>query len=175
MDIVTGFNGIIANGQGTLVYGEKAYSLVPSLRDWGHGVYLRWLDRFGGVGYWLFEKSKHAVTSSLAQSYERTPQGIPALPEGGVIDNPSRQSFAVSEQITIGTAGVTDKEYDLLLGLVQSPCVEMLIGGTREAPVWARVTIIPATYTRDIPRSELPRLRDFELAIVPPQRNTARL
>lgn len=175
-EIILGYNGIIANGQGTKTYSDKVYRLKPELCAYGRGVYLRWLDRFGAVGYWLFDKSKHAVVTSLAQSYERTPSGVPAMPQAGVIDSASRQSFAVAEQITIGTANLTESEYNYLLTLAQSPCVEMLVDGSdRNDPVWARVAVLPATYTREIPRSELPRVREFEIIIVPPQRNSARL
>lgn len=174
--IVLGNNGVIANGQGTKIYGDRVFDIVPYCDAVGRGVYLRWLTRYGAVGYWLFDKSKRSVTASVAQSFERTPEGVPAQPQNGVIDNPARQSFSVAEQLTIGAPEITDEEYDYLLGLAQSPCVEMLVDGSdRNAPVWARVTIVPATYSLDIPRSELPRVRDFELQIVLPQRNTARL
>lgn len=170
-----GCYGAISQGQGETTYTEKEYALVPCLQEQGRGVYLRWLHRDGSVGYWLFQRSKHSVTTTASQAFERSLEGVPAAPVGGVIRNPAAQSFALSESYTIGATELTDGEYAYLLGLASSPLVEMLQGGTRENPVWVRVNLSPATYTREIPRSELPRLREIEMVIVPPARNAARL
>lgn len=169
------YQTIIANGQGTLQAAEKAYLCEGQTDPTGKGVYLRWLHRDGTAGYWLFGKSKEAASVSASQSFTRPVSGVPAQPYGGVIQNPARQSFDVSEVITIGAANITDDEYRYLLGLVSSPVVEMLCGGTRTAPEWVRVTVAPASYTREIPKSELGRLRDFELQIIPPQRNALKI
>lgn len=166
---------IIAEGQGDIENEFKTYALKDDLTPMGKGVYLRWLHRDGSVGYWLFTKSKEAFSATAGSSYTAYMDGVPAAPVAGTIRNAARQDFDIATTLTIGTPNATEDEHRYLCGLVSSPCVEMLVGGTRTAPVWARVNVVAGTYTRDYPRSGLPRLKPFELAITLPSRNAIKL
>lgn len=167
----------IEEGQGEIdstVQG-KGYTFVPDTTPFGRGVYLRWLNRDGSVGYWLFTKSKEVVASTVDKSYSEFIEGVEAAPEGGILKNHARVDYDMSESWTIGTKWVEEPEYERLKGLTVSPIVEMLVGGTKESPIWQRVVVAAGSYTREMARSGLRRMRDFELVITLPEKNTIKL
>lgn len=162
----------IQNGQGEKRDGQKGITFKPDLTPWGRGTYLRWLQRDGSVGYWLFVKSKETVAASADKGFTRWLDGVEAAPVGGVLRNSARHDFTLEESWTIGTRGVTEEEFRLLQGLACSPVVERLVGGTRTEPIWQRVNVAAGSYSREYPKSGLRRFKDFELIITLPERNT---
>lgn len=161
----------IEGTNGELRYEEgKTYIFIPDKAE--KGVYLRWLNRNGSVGYWLFKKSKKVFGAESANSFNSNLGGMDATPMNGVYKNKAKGDFSIGEALTLGTKGVTDEEYDFLCGLVCSPVVDMLVGGSRSDPEWMRVNVASGSYTREYPMSGLGRLRDFELIVTLPEKNT---
>ncbi len=163
-------NSIVDNESSSTASATKRYILVPDLSPAGRGVYLRWMQRDGSIGYWLFGKSKKTFAASNGNAFNRHLAGNPAAPVNKVYRNGARQDYGISETITIGTSNVNDEEYEYLCGLVSSPVVDMLVDGS--ASTWMRVNVVAGTYEREYPKSGLERIADFELAITLPEKNT---
>lgn len=137
------------------------------------GTYLRWLNRQGGVSYWLFRNSQTRVTSAARSTFARHYDADPAVTQDRSYINPLKTDYREARELVIGAVGLTMDEYEDLCSLATSPVVEMLVDG--KAPYkWQRVNVAEGTYARDI-RRQTPSLQDLEFIIELPERNTAAL
>lgn len=190
-------NGVILSGRANLVAefsaryvlsdGEaglaltRDITLVPESCPADAGVYLRWLNREGGVSYWLFKRSQSRVTSAVRSSYETHLSGVPGAPVNNIYRNARKADYREGRELVLGAVGLSTEEHADLCTLATSPAVEMLAlpegydGGRLEGPQkWMQVTVTAGTYARDI-RRETPSRQDLEFIIELPERNTARL
>lgn len=167
----------IKAGETQTANAELTYTPKIQTEPYGKGIYLRWIQRDGTVGYWLFTQSKETAVTKSRSSFVAHLDGIQAAPVSGVIRNAARQDFSLSESITVGVSNLSEEEYQYLLGLAVSPCIEMLLPElhTGTSHVWARVNVGAVTSERAIPRSGLQRTREFEIVITTPERNTLTL
>jgi hypothetical protein len=118
-------NTDIGKFQGTMnasimVMDEKYYDY--DVCEYDNNVYLAWLNRYGGLDYWLFHSEQLEgleVDGELAENY------IDDLSDGQTI-----QEVLFKEAIEIKTIGVnhlTSQQLDGLKGLLYSPFVQMLM------------------------------------------------
>lgn len=134
---------------------------------------LRWIDRTGAVRYWLFRGGNYKFTTAVSENWSRHYGADPSIPVGGEYRNALKANFTAGRTMTLGTK-VNSDEFDMLCGLAASPCVSLLVGGTRTSPKWMRVVVAAGAYTRSR-RFVTPKLTDFEITISLPGLNTVTL
>lgn len=134
---------------------------------------LRWLDRTGAVRYWLFRGGNYKFTTAVSENWSRHYGADPSIPVGGEYRNALKANFTAGRTMTLG-ARVNSDEFDMLCGLAASPCVSLLVGGTRTSPKWMRVVVAAGAYPRSR-RFATPKLTDFEITISLPGLNTVTL
>lgn len=145
--------------------------LVPD--NGADGTYLRWVNRQGGVSYWLFCNSQTRVTSAARSTFARHYDADPSVPQSRSYVNPMKADFREARELVIGAVGLTADEYDDLCSLATSPVVEMLVDNS--APyTWQRVNVTAGSYPRNI-RRDTPSLQDLEFTLELPERNTVTL
>lgn len=160
--------------------GFQYFRIIPDLTPARHGTYLRWLQRDGSFGYWLFQNGDQAAAIKEDRAFRRTVLGDATSPsERGEFahfrDNPMQADFTESQTLSLGTYVESAEEFDYLLGLASSPMVERLVylkDGAEEG--WQRVNIAPGSYARSRKRTT-PKRSSFEVSIILPQRNTIKL
>lgn len=146
--------------------------IVPDLSPKGSGVYLRWLNRRGGVSYWLFTRSKIRVMSSRVDEFTRYYRGDLTVPLNDAYRNPQKVSYRELREMTIGAVQLNNEEFEYLSDLATSPVVERLLdtNSTR----WERVKVATTTFERDVKRAT-PSLQNLEVTIELLERNTIRI
>lgn len=159
----------------------RDFTLTPDTCPADAGVYLRWLNREGGVSYWMFQRSQSRTTAAVHNSFEVYLPGAPAAPVSGIYRNTRRADYREARELILGAIGLSSEEHAELCTLATSPAVEMLVlpddytGGRIDGPQkWVQVTVTAGTYERDIRRTT-PSRQDLEFIIELPERNTARL
>lgn len=160
---------------------DEFYSFMTVVPDTCRsGVYLRWLNREGGVSYWLFQRSQQRTTAAVRSSHEAFIEGNPAAPVKNIYQSPRKADYREARELVLGAVGLSADEYDDLCSLAVSPAVEMLVldrdpDVRLEGPQkWMQVTVTASTYARDIRRTT-PSSQDLEFTIELPERNTVRL
>lgn len=133
------------------------------------GVYLRWFDRQCNECYYLFDKKSTVFTISETKTFLRNDTSVPtSYVNGQNKATQKRQNIAKKEVIALGTSFANEEEYAFLVGLVQSPIVDVFKGRTNEGvPMWQRVNIMPGSYTE-----VNVLLQDFNLSIEMPVQNS---
>ena len=152
---------------------------IPDLTPLGEGTYLRWLQRDGSFGYWLFQNGEISVAANESNAFLRAILTNPAEPsEYGTIAlfdrNASQADFSESQTLSLGTYVDNSDEFDYLLGLATSPMVDRLVYLEAGKMGWQRVNIAPGSYARSRKRTT-PHRSAFEISIILPQRNTIKL
>lgn len=138
------------------------------------GTYLRWLNRQGGMSYWLFKNSKLRITSASQDAFTRSYSGDPAVLHGSSYVNPAKASYREGREMLIGAVQLSLDDFNYLTDLATSPVIERLITYDGQTSTWQRVTIAGGTLERDI-RRNTPNLQDIEFIIELPERNTVTL
>lgn len=149
--------------------GSREYIMRVDARERGQGVFLRWLNRDGSLGYWLLTRSKTANAVKADNSFTRYYLPDSSKPFAG--HHVTMQDYTRTETWTLGATDLSEAEYNYLLGITTSPVVDML----DERDEWVPVNIVPATYTRNQPRSGLDRRRELEIQITLPERELIKL
>ena len=149
--------------------GSREYIMRVDARERGQGVFLRWLNRDGSLGYWLLTRSKTAGAVKAGNSFTRYYLPDSSKPFAG--HHVTMQDYTRTETWTLGATDLSEAEYNYLLGITTSPVVDML----DERDEWVPVNIVPATYTRNQPRSGLDRRRELEIQITLPERELIKL
>lgn len=154
---------------------RKNLFLTPDDTALGEGTYLRWLNRHGGMSYWLFVNSSISVAAKADKAVEKPYNNDPTVPSFSLLMNSRSQSFRESREIVLGAVGVTNEEFEDLCGLATSPVVDRLILPEYEGEyIWQRVNVLSGTFERNI-RRNTPSLQDFEVVIELPERNTIKI
>ena len=150
--------------------GTRLLTLIPDHSTAEDGTYLRWVNRQGGMSYWLFKNSKLRTTSALRDSFQRYYSGDPSAAVDGIFRNPQKASYSEAREMALGAVGLSLEEYEDLCSLATSPVVERYLGASK----WQRVNVAAGTFERDI-RHSTPSLQDLEIIIELPERNTVTL
>jgi hypothetical protein len=140
-------------------------------------TYLRWLQRDGSFGYWLFQNGEVQVEASQGSSFRRFSVN-PNAPSAWVYDvefanNPRLADFTETRVMNLGTSVNTLEEFEYLAGLLSSPVVDrFILSGDEHA--WERVNVMPSSqaYSR---KRDTPRVRQIEITIQLPDRDTIKL
>lgn len=151
----------------------------PDLTPRGVGTYLRWLQRDGSFGYWLFMNGDQATAAHEGNAFQRVVLENPAEPSEFIHTaqfdrNPAHADFTETQTLSLGTYVDNVDEFDYLLGLTTSPIVDRMVylGDTEIG--WQRVNIAPGSYARSRKRAT-PHRSAFDISIILPQRNTIKL
>lgn len=153
--------------------------LIPdnTPRDAAGRVFLRWLQRDGSVGYWLFYSGEEQSAFAEGNSFERyafNPNEPSYLAQdlAEFSRNPRQGDFKESRTLRLGAVLHNADEYDYLLGLLSSPVVDRLLPGDRD--IWERVNILPSSLARSR-KFDTPTSRQIEITIQLPDRDTIKL
>ena len=153
--------------------------LHPDLtrRDATGVTYLRWLQRDGSIGYWLFRSGELQTTSAEAVSFQRyneNPNVSSYWDDFLHFDgNPLHADYSETRVLNLGAEIRNRDEFEYLCGLLTSPVVDRLVDSeTHEG--WERVNIMPSSQSLSLRRST-PFSRTLELAIQLPRRDTIKL
>ena len=153
--------------------------LHPDLtpRDASGVTYLRWLQRDGSIGYWLFSSGELQTASEKLTSFQRYNEN-PNVPSyvGDFVQfdgNELLTDYAETRTLNLSAEIRNRDEYEYLCGLLTSPVVDRLVDSdTHEG--WERVNIIPSSQGLSH-RRNTPFSRTLELAIQLPRRDTIKL
>lgn len=144
-------------------------------------TYLRWLQRDGSFGYWLFHSGELQVVASEGTSFQRyyaNPDEPSYFGDYVQFDRNARQAdFNEARTLNLGTTVDSLEEFEYLAGLMTSPVVDRYVisgenGG--EHAGWERVNVLPSSQAYSRKRST-PRMRQIELTIQLPDRDTIKL
>ncbi len=140
-------------------------------------TYLRWLQRDGSIGYWLFRSGELQTTSEEAASFQRYNENpnAPSYWDDFLQFDGNQLHADYSETRTLNlSAEIRNRdEFEYLCGLLTSPVVDRLVDSeTHEG--WERVNIMPSSQGLSL-RRDTPFSRTLELAIQLPRRDTIKL
>ena len=130
----------VPNPAGTVplkLTGSIAYERISN----ACGLYLKWLNSYGGWSYWLFDdKFITSMRTSRRQNYTRYFDTL-----GGSDTRSSSMGVDTQETITCATANLTDEQRDHLIDLLRSfrvyAALENNVGGTFYGK-WTEVKIV---------------------------------
>lgn len=174
-------NDVMLNAQAETVVGNEPYwlRLHPDLtpRSASGVTYLRWLQRDGSIGYWLFRSGELQTTSEESVSFERYNENpnVSSYWDDFLHFDGNQLHADYSETRTLNlSAEIRNRdEFEYLCGLLTSPVVDRLVDSeTHEG--WERVNIMPSSQGLSL-RRDTPFSRTLELAIQLPQRDTIKL
>lgn len=137
------------------------------------GVCIRWIGRRGELCHWVFRKGSRLLETSEALSFKRYYDRGISYYSRNLGQNSNKVTYTSARGMTLGTANVTDGEFDLLCTLAESPVVEMMTGGSVNSPTWQRVVVSAGSFERSSKPGQ--SLQDFAITISLPQRNTLQL
>ena len=108
-------------------------------------VYLRYLDRFGFLRYWLFERGDVSINVECVTSYNRNNFMMVDSNGRGLFGG--HNSYERKDVVPLCANNLTREQWQTLADIHTSPFVEMLADKTDEQ--WLEVTIAPGSYTCD--------------------------
>lgn len=153
--------------------------LHPDLtrRDAPGVTYLRWLQRDGSIGYWLFSSGELQTTAEETSSFERYNENPNVSSHWGDVmhfdGNPLHADYAETRTLNLSAEIRNRDEYEYLCGLLTSPVVDRLVDSEGHEG-WERVNIMPSSQGLSL-RRDTPFSRALELAIQLPRRDTIKL
>ena len=127
------------------------------------GVYLRWINKYGEYNYYLFQSSIENTTvhksdiafdgvyysTFLTNNYHHG--------TGQSIGNDSEESIKLFASL------VDSNTFNMLIGLVESPVVDMFLGySDNGSQNWISITVADGTFAKSTDS-----LQDFELYLIP--------
>lgn len=159
VDILTNSGFITLSPSGSTVYSySSSFGTIKTIvkaRTETEGIYLRWIDRFGFMQYYLFgtgDIEAKPTVSDYKILYEK------ALPVGGY--DTFNRPLDVKTEKTIKLCGTSLdlSTIDYVSSIVASPIVDMYVDG-----VWIPVIVSSGTYSYS--RHHLAQLQDFEFSV----------
>lgn len=153
--------------------------LHPDLtrRDAPGVTYLRWLQRDGSIGYWLFRSGEQQTAVKESASFRRYSDNpnVPSYWDDFLHfdGNPLHADYTETRTLNLSAEIYNRDEYEYLCGLLTSPVVDRLVDSEGHDG-WERVNIIPSSQGLSL-RRDTPFRRTIELAIQLPQRDTIKL
>lgn len=174
-------NALAISAQAEVVEGNEPFWLLlqPDLtpRHASGVTYLRWLQRDGSIGYWLFRSGELQTTAEEAASFQRyneNPNVSSYWDDFLHFDgNQLHADYAETRTLNLSAEIRNRDEFEYLCGLLTSPVVDRLVDSeTHEG--WERVNIMPSSQGLSL-RRDTPFSRTLELAIQLPRRDTIKL
>lgn len=140
------------------------------LRTEQEGYYLRWIDRFGFIEYYLFDMgdlSYKTRPSEYGVSAEKTIRGF------NFAEYTHRQEIKTERELKACASNLDKATLEYVESIVSASIVEMYMGLTKEGTeLWQPVYVSGGTYSYNTRHLSL---RDFEITIKLPNRKTQSL
>lgn len=134
-------------------------------------VYLRWISRHGFYSYWLFNYKQRQRQTQFAQDFARTELQAYDLDFGYERGAGRRVAYTRNGVIPLAVPLADVEQYDYLLDVISSPCVDMYIGkDTNNVPRWQTVAVQAGTFTQTDKE-----MQDFVINIILPSIPVQRL
>lgn len=133
------------------------------------GYYLRWIDEYGFLEYWLFKKSTLTNKNKLDSTSIETDVAI-----DGVYYPNHERAIHVDNGRTIkcGAINLTLGEYDTVATVLSSPHIDLFVGYSLDKEeIWLPINVVAGSYKKD----ETKELQDFELQITLPDTSSQTL
>lgn len=133
------------------------------------GYYIRWIDEYGFLEYWLFKKSTLTNKNKLDSTSIETDVSI-----DGVYYPNHERAIHVENGITIkcGAVNLTQGEYDTASTILSSPHIDMFMGYSLEKmEIWLPINVVAGSHKKD----ETKELQDLELQITLPDTSSQTL
>ena len=133
------------------------------------GYYLRWIDEYGFLEYWLFKKSTLTNKNKLDSTSIETDVAI----DGVYYPNHERAIHVDNERtIKCGAINLTLGEYDTVATVLSSPHIDLFVGYSLDKEeIWLPINVVAGSYKKD----ETRELQDFELQITLPDTSSQTL
>jgi hypothetical protein len=168
------------NAHAEVVEGNEPFwlRLQPDLtpRDATGVTYLRWLQRDGSIGYWLFRSGELQTTSDAGTGFQRflvNPNAPSYVGEFAHFDNALLADYTEARTLNLSAEIRNRDEYEYLCGLLTSPVVDRLVD-SGQYQAWERVNIMPSSQSLSL-RRDTPFSRTLELGVQLPRRDTIKL
>lgn len=127
------------------------------------GIYLRWINKYGEYNYYLFQGSNiSSTTKNNAIAFDNV---YYATDLTNNYHHGTGKSIGkdIDRNQKLFTPLVNSQTYDMLIGLVESPVIDMFLGyNTDNSQKWISVSVAEGTFTKSTAN-----LQDFELLLIP--------
>lgn len=127
------------------------------------GVYLRWINKHGEYNYYLFRSS---VISSEVKNIDIAYDSLfytTDLTDNYHLGTGKNIGKSISESQKLFASLIDSNTFGLLMGLVESPVVDMFFGyDSDNNPKWISISIADGTFTQTTAH-----LQDFEIYLIP--------
>lgn len=134
-------------------------------------VYLRWISRHGFYCYWLWNYKTKQRTTAYAQDFARVELQEYDLTFGYERGAGRRVTYQRNEVTPLAVPLADVEQYEYLLDIISSPCVDMYIGNdTNNTPRWQTVAVQAGTFTQT---DKL--MQDFVINLITPSVPVQRL
>lgn len=126
------------------------------------GYYIRWIDQYGFLEYWLFKKSTLTNKNKLGDTSIEADKPI----DGIFFPNHERTTHIEnSTTIKCGAVNLTRGQYKTVQTILSSPHVDLFKGYSMDREeIWIPINVVAGSYKKD----ETKELQDFELQITLP-------
>lgn len=127
------------------------------------GYYIRWIDQYGFLEYWLFKKSTLTNKNKLGDTSIEDDRPI-----GGIYYPNHERTTHIEGSTTIkcGAVNLTRGQYKTVQTILASPHIDLFKGYSMEGEeIWIPINIVAGSYKKD----ETKELQDFELQITLPE------
>ena len=126
------------------------------------GYYIRWIDQYGFLEYWLFKKSTLTNKNKLGDTSIEDDKPI----DGIFFPNHERTTHIEnSTTIKCGAVNLTRGQYKTVQTILSSPHVDLFKGYSMDREeIWIPINVVAGSYKKD----ETKELQDFELQITLP-------
>lgn len=133
------------------------------------GYYLRWIDEYGFLEYWLFKKSTLINKNKLDSTSIETDVAV----DGVYYPNHERTIHVENGRtFKCGAVNLTSGEYDTVATVLSSPHIDLFVGYSLEKEeIWLPINVVAGSYKKD----ETKELQDFELQITLPDTSSQTL
>ena len=149
--------------------GESSVIVNLRINNEKDGYYIRWIDRFGFIQYYLFAKGKTTIktkSSDIQLPVEKLSNGI-------YFANCNRtSSIETTKTVKCCAVNLPTSIAEYVESIVSSPVTDLYLGKTKEGQeLWVPIQIVDGSY--NIEPNKV--LRDFEISFTYPDVNTQML
>jgi len=127
------------------------------------GVYLRWINKFGEYNYYLFRSSADSITTKNNSIFFDELFYTTAFTDNHHNGTGKTIGKDIEQSVKLFASLIDENTYKHLIGLVESPVVDMLAGYDDDnKPNWMSVSVAEGTFSKSTDH-----LQDFELFMIP--------
>lgn len=152
-------------------FSSSAYAVITKLEvsNETQGHYLRWIDNFGQLQYYLFVDGKDTIKNKLGSD-----SIIDTEARGGMWFPDLTRKTSIETTVTRKCCAVSMPQeiWDYVETVIRSPYIDLYLGKTNDGEeIWCPVNIVAASHTYD--PTEV--LHDLEISFTMPTENTQTL